>query len=135
MIRRWLIDAADRLEAAADLAADLRRTPGLGVEALRVRTDFLADRLWETARRVGILQTVGAGARAQLAHSLCDLYRVARRAHHLALAEGFGGLGEDLEAIASELHALVAEIATFDGRSDEPSPAPPLTQALAGGSR
>ena len=132
---RWLVDAADRLEAAAELAGELRRTPGLGVEALRVRTDFLADRLWETARRVGIVQTLGAGARAQLAHNLCDLSRVARRAHHLALAEGFGGLGEDLEAIASELHALVAEIAAFDGGSEERPATSPLTHAVAGESR
>jgi hypothetical protein len=122
MMRRWLIDAADRLEAAAELARDLRATGGLGVEGIRVRTEFLAERLWETAQRVGVLQSLGPDPRAQLALRLCDLYRVARRAHHLALAEGFGKLGVDLETIASELYALVAELASLDAAAGETRP-------------
>jgi hypothetical protein len=128
VIRRWLIDAADRLEAAAELARDLRATAGLGVDGIRVRIDFLAERLWDLAQRVGMLQSLGPEPRAQLALRLCDLYRVARRAHHLALAEGFGELGAGLETIASELRALVAELAAFD---EVATP----TQALAGAGR
>ena len=133
-MRRWLIDAADRLEAAAELARDLRATKGVGIEGIRVRTDFLAERLWDTAQRIGILQSLGSDARAQLALRLCDLFRVARRAHVLAVAEGYGGLGEGFEAIASELRALVAELAAFD-KAPTTLPIAPPTQALSGASR
>jgi hypothetical protein len=132
--RRWLIDAADRLEAAAELARDVRVTEGISVDAIHVRTEFLAERLWETARRVGILLSLGAGARAQLAHSLCDLYRVARRARQIALAEGCDSVGVDLEAIASELHALLLEVAALDGTADCPATSVEL-QSVLGGAR
>lgn len=133
-MRRWLIDAADRLEAAAELVRDLRAAKAVGIEGIRVRTDFLAERLWDTAQRIGILQSLGSDARAQLALRLCDLFRVARRAHVLAVAEGYGGLGEGFEAIASELRALVAELAAFD-EAPTTLPIAPPTQALSGASR
>ena len=94
MMRHWLIDAADRLEAAAELARDLRATPGLVIEGIRVRAEFLADRMWDLAQRIGILQSLGPDPRAQVAVRLCDLYRVARRAHVLAVAEGHGAVSD-----------------------------------------
>ena len=131
MIRRWLIDAADRLEAAAELARDLQATPGPVVDGVRIRIDFLAGRLWDLAQRIGILQSLGPDARAQLALRLCDLYRVARRARLLALAEGHGIVAEGLETIASELHTLIAELAAFD----EPASTQLGCQAVSGGCR
>jgi hypothetical protein len=128
MMRRWLTDAADRLEAAAELARDLRATRGPVVEGVRIRTDFLAERLWETARRLGLVQSLGPDARARLALRLCDLYRVARRAQVLAQAEGYAALSEGLGAIASEVRTLVAEVAVFDDAGDE-------TQAVSGACR
>lgn len=132
MIRRWLIDAADRLEAAAELARDLKVPHGRTCDGIRVRTDFLAERLWETAQRIGILQSLGSDARAQVAIRFCDLYRVARRAHVLAIAEGHRGLGESFETIASELRALIAELAALTDSDLEPPrarPAPALLEA------
>lgn len=110
---RWLIDAADRLEAAAEVARDVQGLGCLTLEPLKVRLAYLGDRLWETAQRIGILQELGPGLRAQLAHALCDLYRVARRAREIARAEGLAVAGDGLEAIATELHALIAEIAAL----------------------
>jgi hypothetical protein len=133
MMRRWLIDAADRLEAASELARDLRAAEGHGVEGIRVRTEFLAERLWETAQRVGLLQTLGSDPRAQLALRLCDLYRVARRAHHLALAEGFAKLGVDLETISSELYTLVSELTRLDAAESQTST--PRPEVVSGACR
>jgi hypothetical protein len=133
VIRRWLDDAADRLEAAADLARDLRSSQGSVMEGIRLRTDFLAERLWETAQRVGILQSLGTDARARLALRLCDLYRVARRAQVLAHAEGHGVLAEGFEAIGSDLRALLGELASFDDPAKDLSST--RIQAVAGGCR
>ncbi len=132
-MRPWLIDAADRLEAGAELARDLQATPGPVADGIRVRTDFLAERLWDTAQRIGILQSLGPDARAQLALRLCDLYRIARRAHVLALAEGHGALAEGFETIGSELRTLVGELAAFDDPASAQPEAP--RQATAGGCR
>ncbi len=113
MTHPWLIDCADRLEAAAEVARDLRSLGTLGAGPLRVRVEYLAERLWETAQRIGVFQEMGSGLRAQLAHALCDLYRVACRARLIARAEGFAAAGDGFDAIATELHALIAEIAAL----------------------
>jgi hypothetical protein len=89
----------------------------------------------DLAQRIGILQSLGPDPRAQLAVRLCDLYRVARRAHVLALAEGHGGLADGFEAIASELRALVAEVASLADAGIEQPSGPPRTEAVSGGCR
>ena len=133
MTHPWLVDCADRLEAAAEVARDLQALGTLGAGPLRVRVEYLAERLWETAQRMGILQTLAPGPRAQLAHCLCDLYRVARRGHALALADTQRVLSDGLEAIASELQTLIAEIAAFD-RADPGPPAARRAPVLVGSS-
>ena len=117
MMRRWLHDAADRLETAAGIAREL-----VGPEApatVGTRLQFLADRLWRTAQRIGILQGLPAGLRVQVTHTLCDLFRVARRAHELALAERDGPLSDGIAAIASELQAILGELAVVGESSGE----------------
>jgi hypothetical protein len=124
VIRRWLIDAADRLEAAAELARELRAahgSAGVVLEGIRLRNDFLADRLWDTAQRLGILQSLGSDARAQVALRLCDLYRVARRAHALAQAEGRGALADGFDVIGSDLRALLGELEAAGWVCDPPA--------------
>jgi len=132
MTHPWLIDCADRLEAAAEVARDLRGLASIPLPAIRVRLEYLAERLWETAQRVGVLRELAPGPRAQLAHALSDLYRVARRAHALAVSNGTSAAVEGLEAIASELFALVREVASL-GAATAGEPAAKRTPLAAGG--
>ncbi len=114
MIGRWLVDAADRLEAAAEVAREIQLAGGVPLEPVRVRVDFLAERLWETARRLGLLRTLGREPRMQVLHALGDLHRVAQRGWRLALAHGYGSACQGLDCISSELETLLTELRTFE---------------------
>ena len=114
MIERWLVDAADRLEAAAEVAREIQLAGGVPLESVRVRVDFLAERLWETARRLGLLRSLGREPRSQVLLALGRLHSVAQRGWRLALAHGYGSASQGLDAISSELETLFSELRSLE---------------------
>lgn len=121
MMRIWLDDAADRLEAAAEIARELVTSSSVTHEPILLRINFLAERLWQAAQRLGILPSLGTSSGAQVVHAVGDLDRIARRAGHLARAEGYGALSEGLGTIASELQAILVELRAL-GATDPHAP-------------
>jgi len=114
MMERWLVDAADRLEAAAEIAREIQLAGSVPLEPVRVRVDFLAERLWETARRLGLLRSLGREPQIQVLLALGRLHRVAQRGWRLALAYGYGSACQGLDCISSELETLVMELRTIE---------------------
>lgn len=102
------------LEAAAEVAREIQLAGAVTLESVRVRVDFLAERLSETARRLGMLRSLGREPRIHVLHALGNFHRVAQRGWRLALAHGCGSACQGLDGISSEIETLLTELRTIE---------------------
>lgn len=130
MIDRWLEDAADRLETAAEIVGELNASAWVSSDSLQKQLTSLEEALCHTSERLGLLRNLNADMRRRYLRTLDDLSTAAQRCLRLACAEESGAAYDGLDIVAADVASLVIELQTLD-RLDANKP----TEAAKGGMR